>query len=73
MVQNNGLSSKQYYRLGLWYYENTCFIKMNTTANSLRTTGVEKKMGDFLQETSVFHGPYEENVASNFKHVFQVT
>lgn len=30
---------------------------------------MEKKMGDFLQETSVFHGPYEEKVASNFKHV----
>lgn len=53
--------------------ENICFTKMNTTANSLRITAVEKKMGDFLQETSAFHGPYEENVASDFKHVFQVT
>lgn len=53
--------------------ENTCFIKMNATANSLRTIAVEKKMGSFLQETSVFHGPYEANVASDFKHVLQVT
>lgn len=53
--------------------ENTWFIKWNTIANSLRITAVEKKMGDFLQETSVFHGPYEENVASDFKHVLQVT
>lgn len=27
---------------------------MNTTANSLRTTAVEKEMGGFLQETSLF-------------------
>lgn len=28
--------------------KNICFTKMNTTANSLRITAVEKKMGDFL-------------------------
>lgn len=47
MVQNNGISSRQ---LGLAsdVIENICFTKMNTTANSLRRTAVEKKMGDFL-------------------------
>lgn len=28
--------------------ENICFTKMNTTANSLRITAVEKKMGGIL-------------------------
>lgn len=59
--------------LASYVIENTCFIKITTNANGLRITADEKKMGDFLQETSVFPGPYEENVASDFKHVLQVT
>lgn len=48
MVQNNGSLPGSIIDLASDVIENTCFITMNTTANSLRTTAVEKKMDGFL-------------------------
>lgn len=52
-VPNNWVSLGSYQRLGLWPYENTCFTKMNTTANIWGQLQLKRKWVIFYRKHKI--------------------